>query len=87
MYISKRRIIMSAFFKSQFSYCPLVWMCHSRANHSKINKLQERCLRMICSGFSIYNRNLQLPPVEMCKASKGLSPPIISEPIEKKNKY
>ena len=78
---------MSAFFKSQFSYCPLVWMCHSRANHGKINKLQERCLRMICSGLSIYNRNLQLPSVEMCKASKGLSPQIISELIEKKNKY
>ena len=32
MNISKRRILMNAFFKSQFSYCPLVWMCHSRAN-------------------------------------------------------
>ena len=44
MNISKRRIIMNAFFKSQFSYCPLVWICHSRANNDKINKLHERCL-------------------------------------------
>ena len=44
MNISKRRILMNAFFKSQFSYCPLVWMCHSRANNDKINTLHERCL-------------------------------------------
>ena len=39
MNFSKRRILMNAFFKSQFSYCPLVWMCHSRANNNKINRL------------------------------------------------
>ena len=39
MNISKRRFLMNAFFKSQFSYCPLVWMCHSRANNGKINRL------------------------------------------------
>ena len=49
MNISKRRILMNAFFKSQFSYCPLVWMCHSRANNGKINRLHERCLRIIYS--------------------------------------
>ena len=49
MNISKRRILMIAFFKSQFSYCPLVWMCHSRANNGKINRLHERCLRIIYS--------------------------------------
>ena len=35
MNISERRILMNAFFKSQFSYCPLPWMCHSRANNGK----------------------------------------------------
>ena len=44
MNISKKRILMNAFFKSQFSYCSLVWMCHSRANNCKINRLHERCL-------------------------------------------
>ena len=37
MNISKRRILMNAFFKSQFSYCPLVWMYHSLAKNGKIN--------------------------------------------------
>ena len=44
MDISKKRILMNAFFKSQFSYCPLVWMCLSRVNNCKINRLYERCL-------------------------------------------
>ena len=42
MNISKRRIIVNAFFKSQFSYFPLLWMCQSRANHTKIKRLHER---------------------------------------------
>ena len=29
MNLSKRKILMNAFFNSQFSYCPLLWMCHS----------------------------------------------------------
>ena len=47
MSIKKRKVGMNAFFTSQFSYCPLVWMCHSRTNNSKINMLHERCLRII----------------------------------------
>ena len=40
---------MNAFFKSQFNCCPLLWMCHSPANNGKINRLHERCLRIIYS--------------------------------------
>ena len=45
--LSKRCILINAFFNSQFSYCPLIWMCHSRTNNSKKNRLHERCLRII----------------------------------------
>ena len=45
--ISKRSIFINAFFKSHFSYCPLVWMCHSRDHNGRINRLHERCLRII----------------------------------------
>ena len=33
--LSKRRIIMKAFLNSQFSYCPLILICHSRINNWK----------------------------------------------------
>ena len=38
---------MNAFFKSQFSYCPLLWMCYSLSMNNKINRLHERCLRIV----------------------------------------
>ena len=79
---------MNAFFKSQFSYCPLAWMCHSRANNGKINRLHERCLRIIYSNkqssfetllekdgsVSIHNRNLQILATEIYKIKNDLSP-------------
>ena len=30
-------------------YCPLVWMFHSLGKNNKLNRLQERCLRIIYS--------------------------------------
>ena len=83
--ISERCIIMNVLL-SQFGYCPLAWICHSRANHSKINRPHERCPRIIYSdksssfeallekdGFvSIHNRNFQRLAIEMYNTSKGL---------------
>ena len=43
----KRNLLMNPFFISQFSYCYLVWMCHSRLMKNKINRLHEECLRIV----------------------------------------
>ena len=51
MNISKRRILMNSFFNSQFNYCPLVWMFHSRSINNKINRLHERVLRIVYNDF------------------------------------
>ena len=86
--IKKRRIPMNSFFRSQFHYCPLIWKCHSRTNNRKINRLLERCLRIIYNdkqssfikllekdnSVSIHQRNLQILAIEMFKVSNGLSP-------------
>ena len=99
MNVSKKRILMNAFFKSQFSYCPLIWMCHSRANNNKINRLHERCLRIVFpdkqssfetllekdSSVSIHNRNLQILATEMYEIKNNLSPPIIAKLFEQRN--
>ena len=45
MDLTKRRLLMNSFFSSQFSYCPLIWMCHSRTVNNKINKLNEDVYR------------------------------------------
>ena len=47
MDLSKRRMVMNAFFNSQSNYCPLIWMCHNRTTNRKVNRLHERCLRII----------------------------------------
>ena len=47
MNLTKRLFLMNPFFTSQFSYCPLIWMCHSRTVNNKINKLHKRCLPII----------------------------------------
>ena len=38
MNLAQRRSIMKAFICSQFGYCPLVWMFHSRKINNRINK-------------------------------------------------
>ena len=44
METSKLRIIMKAFIESQFNYCPLIWMFHSRTVNNRINRIHERAL-------------------------------------------
>ena len=89
---TKKRILMNAFFKSQFNYCPLVWMCCNRSLNTKINRLHERCLRIVYNdkksnfnellvkdgSVSIHHQNLQKLAVEMFKVSRGLSPEIVN---------
>ena len=47
MDLNKRRNLMKAFITSQFSYCPLIWMFHSRDLTNKINRIYERALRLV----------------------------------------
>ena len=84
----KLRIVMKAFIESQFGYCPLVWMFHSRTLNNKINRLHERALRLVHNdqnstfqellnmdnSFSIHDRNLQKLAIEMYKVKNNLSP-------------
>ena len=77
----KCRLIMKAFITSQFGYCPLIWMFHSRALNNKINSIHERALRITYNdrtstfeellnkdnSASIHHRNLQLLVTELYK--------------------
>ena len=97
MNLSKKKMLMNSFFKSQFSYCPLVWICHSRTINNKINHLHERYIRVIynfkISSFKellerdgsdhIHNRNLQKLATEMFKIFNNIPPPIFTEIFNK----
>ena len=45
--ISQRKSIANAFIVSQLTYCPLIWMFHSRAMEHRTNRIHERTLRLI----------------------------------------
>ena len=98
MDIPKRRIIMKAFINSQFGYCPLVWMCHSRGLNNRINNIQERALRIVYSdktssfddllvkdgSVTVHARNIQLLATEIYKVINNLSPEIMNEVFQLK---
>ena len=50
---------MIALMKAQFSYCPVIWICHSRPLNNRNNKLSERCLRIIYNDEHLnFEKNL-----------------------------
>ena len=59
---SKKKVIFNALIKSQFSYCPLVWISCSRQTNNMINKIHERALRIVLndhiSDFDTMLRNI-----------------------------
>ena len=44
MNLAQRRSIMKAFICSQFGYCPLLWMLHSKKINNRVNSLHEYSL-------------------------------------------
>ena len=60
----KSEISMNSFIRSQLNYCPLVWMFHDRATNSKLNRIHERALRLVCkdseSELEKLEKNMEL---------------------------
>ena len=84
---SRRKVLVNSFVTSQFSYCPLIWMFHSR-------RMEHRALRLIYPSeskltfkelleknktVSIYQKNLQVLATEIFKAKLNISPEILKE--------
>ena len=92
MDLSKKRILMNAFFDSQFNYGLLIWMYHSRKFYHKINRLHEKCLGIIHNDktssyeellskdgtVSMDHNNLQKLVIEIYKIVNGLCPEIMN---------
>ena len=85
--------IMNAFITSQFSYCPLMWMLHSRKTDHKINRIHERALglaykdnvstfeQLLAKNNSVttHERKLQLFLTEIFKTKSKLNPDFITD--------
>ena len=85
---------MNAFITSQSPYCPLVWMFNSRTLNNRINKIDERALRLTYKNeiffsfddllkrnksVSIHQKNLQLLATEIHKTKNDLGPKIMKD--------
>ena len=46
---------MKAFITPQFSYCPRVWMFHSRTLNNRINKIHKRALRLVYKNETFHS--------------------------------
>ena len=78
---NERNFFFCGMIKSQFSYCPLIWIFYSRKSNNLINKIHERSLRIISddkeSVFhtlqqnqnqkTMHQRNLQMVMIEIYK--------------------
>ena len=88
MGIYKRRMLMKAFVSSQFSYCPLIWMFHSRKMKLRINSIHKRALKLVYQNShdltfreslaknksnSVHQINLHLLATEIFKSIIGVS--------------
>ena len=74
-------------------------MCHSRSVNNKINKLHERCLRIVYNDKKtsfkelletdkyarIHIKNLQVLATEMFKVYRNISPPIARQLFQPRN--
>ena len=93
---------MKAFIESQFGYCPLVWMFHSRSLNNIINRIHERSLRITynekSSSFqnllekdnsvTLHHRNIKMIATETYTFLQVLSPRLMNEIfVEKNNNY
>ena len=90
---------MKAFINSQFSYCRLISMFHSRNLNNKINRIHKRSLRLVCQNnlsFSVlldldisvivHQRNLRVLVTEIYKLKYGIAPEIMKEIFELQKK-
>ena len=93
----KSEIVMNSFIRSQFNYCPLVWMFHDRTTNSKLTRVHERALRLVCKDSeseleklkkkygTIHQHNLQLLMTEIFKTKNNLNPIFMKKIFTERN--
>ena len=88
---SEKKLVFNSVLKSQFNYCPLVWMFCSRTSNNMINMIHERALRVVQNDFTSdldillqnsndicnHHRNIQTLLIEVFKIKNELAPPIM----------
>ena len=69
---SQKRLILNSIVKSQFSYCPLVWMFCSRTSNNMINKVYERALRVLLNDHESDSETLLQNNNDACNHHRNI---------------
>ena len=91
--VHSRKIIYNSFICSNFNYCPLVWTFCGKMNNKKIERIQERALRILYRDYTselsqlfeksgedtVLISRLKCLSIEMFKATHGMSPQCLQE--------
>ena len=84
----EKETIINTFIYSNFNYCPLVWHFSTQKSVKKIEKIQERCLRLLLNDYAgnyeemlknsgkptMEVRRLRILATEIFKTLNGLNP-------------
>ena len=90
---SGRRLIYNSFIASCFSYCPLVWHFCGKQNSDKLEKINQRALRILHNDFTssyeellaksntttVLQSRLRSMTLEVFKCIRSLGPPCLSD--------
>lgn len=57
---SEREVVYNSFIKSIFNYCPLIWHFCNKADYDKIEKINERALRLVYTDYKKSYKELLL---------------------------
>ena len=49
--VEQKLILYNSFIKSQFGYCPIVWLSHGKVAEDQINRIHKRALKAVYNDF------------------------------------
>ena len=89
----QKKIVLSSFVHSHFSYAPLAWLFHSRKINNMINKVHKKALRLLYKdenstfeqllvkdkGYTVHERYTQILLTEMFKAKNQIEPHLLQD--------
>ena len=77
--MKQKKLLYKSIIKSQFNYCPLVWIFCSRQSNNLINKTHEPSLRISNKDQKTSHlRNLQVIMTDIYKIVNGVTPLIMN---------
>ena len=91
--------VFNSFVRANLNYCPLVWINRNKTDLARLEKVQERAIRLVFSDRTsdyadllkragvpfVLTRWQRVLATEVFKALKGLSPPYIQQLFKEKN--